>query len=157
VVWLLTGFNGWLFTGATYRPSMIILFAGPLAGILVYGASVGYLRWTGLKKGYACGGLANCGLDAMRWPVLIRMLSVTGFAFSLLIILGTFSLLIVHNLPGESKSGLALKLALVLGVMTLQRITRKFGRSIFFTMGIIVAVSVAVFTALEVGKFDIYL
>ena len=157
VIWFLTGFYGWLFTGDGYRPSALVVFSGPLAGIVVYGTFAVYLRWIGLKKGYACGGLANCGLDAMRWPELIRRLSVTGFAFSLLIVLGAFGLLIVHNLPGESKGHLALKLALVLCVMTLQRVTRKFGRSIFFAMGIIVAVSVAVFTIFNPEKFNIYL
>ena len=157
VVWLLAGFYGWLFTGAGYQPSALILFGGPLAGIAVYGAFAVYLRWIGLKKGYECGGRANCGLDALRWPVFIRLLSVAGFAFSLLIVIGAFGLLIVHNLPGESKAGLALKLALVVGVMALQRVTRKYGRSIFFAMGIIVAVSAVVFTVFSPGRFDIYL
>lgn len=156
-VWLLAGFHGWLFTGAGYRPSALVVFGGPLAGIAAYGAFAVYLRWIGLKNGYACGGCANCGLDAMRWPGLIRLLSVTGFAFSLLIVLGSFGLLIAHNLPGGSKGGLALKLALVLAVMALQRVTRKFGRSIFFAMGIIVVVSAVVFSVLEPGRFDIYL
>ncbi len=156
-VWFLAGFYGWLFTGDGYRPSALVLFGGPLAGIAVYGFFAVYLRWIGLKKGYACGGIANCGLDAMRWPELIRRLSVTGFVFSLSIVLGAFGLLIAHNLPGESKGSLAMKLTLVLCVMALQRVTRKFGRSIFFAMGIIVAVSVAVFTVFNPGKFNIYL
>ncbi|MEI7480824.1 MAG: PTS system mannose/fructose/sorbose family transporter subunit IID [Elusimicrobiota bacterium] len=157
VVWFLAGFYGWLFTGHGYQPSALVLFGGPLAGIVIYGAFAVYLRWIGLKRGYACGGQANCGLDAMRWPGLIRLLSVAGFAFSLSIVLGAFGLLIAHNLPGESKGDLAMKLALVLCVMALQRVTRKFGRSIFFAMGIIVAVSVAVFTIFNPGKFNIYL
>ena len=157
VVWVLAGFYGWLFTGADYRPSAPVLFAGPCAGIAVYGSFALYLRWYGLNKGYACGGRASCGFDALRWPRLIRLLSVTGFAFSVLIVLGAFGLLIAHNLPVESKGGVALKLALVFGVMALQRVTRKFGRSIFFAMAIVLALSAALFTFMEPGKFDIYL
>ena len=157
IIWLLAGFYGWLFTDAAYRPTTLAVFGGPLAGMAVYGAFAVYLRWVGLKKGYACGGQANCGFDAMRWPGLIKLLSVTGFALSLLIVIAAFGLLIVHNLPAESNGGLALKLALVLGVMALHRATRKFGRSIFFTMGIIVAFSAVVFTAFKLGRFEIYL
>ena len=156
-IWLLTGFYGWLFTGAASQPSALILFGGPGAGIAVYGAFSVYLRWVGVKKGYECGGLSNCGLDAMRWPELIRLLSVTGFALSILIVLGAFGLLLVHNLPAESKGVLALKLALILSVMALPRATRKFGLSIFFAMGIIVAVSAVVFTVFNQGRFAIYL
>ena len=92
VVWLVAGFYGWLFTGAgsssvqditgqysssllllsgdEFRPSLAVLFGGPLAGILVYGAFAVYMRWVGLKQGYACGGSSNCGLDAVNWPGL---------------------------------------------------------------------------------------
>jgi PTS system mannose-specific IID component len=154
VVWLLAGFYGWLFTGAAFRPSLAVLFGGPLAGIAVYVAFAVYMRWVGLKKGYACGGSASCGLDAVNWPGLIRMLSVTGFAFSLLIVLGAFGLLIAHNWSGEN-TALFAKVALVLGVMALQRVTRKFGRSIFFAMGIILIVSAALFTVVK--DFQIYL
>jgi mannose/fructose/N-acetylgalactosamine-specific phosphotransferase system component IID len=145
VVWLLTGFYGWLFTGTEFRPSMAALFGGPLAGMAVYGAFAVYLRWTGLKRGYACGGGSNCGLDALNWPGLIRALSVTGFAFSLLIVLAAFGLLVVCGWPGESGAGLVIKAAPVLAVMVLQRVTRKFGRSIFFAMGIVLAVSAVLF------------
>ena len=156
LVWLLTGFYGWLFTGEGYRPSALVVFGGPGAGIAVYCVFAVYLRWVGLKEGYACGGLDHCGLGAIRWPELIRLLSVTGFALSLSIVLWAIGLLIVNDLPGGS-CGLALKLALVLGVMALQRVTRKFGRSIFFAVGIIVAVSVAASIVLEFEKFGICL
>jgi mannose/fructose/N-acetylgalactosamine-specific phosphotransferase system component IID len=155
VVWLLTGFYGWLFPGAAFRPSLAVLFGGPLAGIAVYAAFAVYLRWAGLNKGYACGGLANCGLDALNWTWLIRALSVAGFAFSLLICLGAFALLISHNWSGEGKSSQVLKAALVLGVMVLHRLTRKYGRSIFFAVGIILAVSAVLVATME--RFDVYL
>ncbi len=155
VVWLVSGFYGWLFTGAVFRPSLAVLFGGPLAGILVYGAFAVYMRWVGLKRGYACGGSSNCGLDAVNWPGLIRLLSVTGFAFSLLIALGAFGLLIAHNWSGGNPGGVALKAALALGVMALQRVTRKFGRSIFFAMAVILAVSAAL--SMVVKDLQIYL
>jgi len=156
VVWLICGFYGWLFTGAEFRPSLAVLFAGPLSGIAVYGAFAVYMRWMGLKKGYNCGGNNNCGLDAVNWTVLIRLLSVAGFAFSLLIAIGAFGLLIAHNWSGGSDTGgQALKVALVLGVMGLQRAARKFGRSIFFAMGLIIAVSAVLFTVIK--DFQIYL
>ncbi len=155
VVWLVSGFYGWLFTGAAFRPSLAVLFWGPLAGILVYGAFAVYMRWVGLKKGYACGGSSNCGLDAVNWPGLIRALSVAGFAFSLLITLGAFGLLIANNWTGENLGGVSLRVALVLGVMALQRVTRKFGRSIFFAMGMILVVSAALFAVIK--DFRIYL
>jgi len=149
VVWLVAGFYGWLFTGEASRPSLAVLFGGPLAGIVVYGAFAVHIRWIGLKKGYACGGSSNCGLDAVNWPGLIRALSVTGFAFSLLIALGAFGLLIAHNWSGDNTGGVALKVALALGVMALQRVTRKFGRSIFFAMGIVLVISAALSLVLK--------
>jgi hypothetical protein len=152
-VWFLAGFYGWLFTGDLYpaaghafRPSTAALFGGPLAGMAVYSAFAVYLRWTGLKRGYACGGLSSCGFDALNWPGLIKALSVTGFVFSLLIVLAAFSLLVARGWAGGLNSGLVRKVALVLAVMALQRVTRKFGRSIFFAMGIILAASAALFT-----------
>ncbi|OGS08796.1 MAG: hypothetical protein A2270_02890 [Elusimicrobia bacterium RIFOXYA12_FULL_51_18] len=155
VVWLMSGFYGWLFTGAAFRPSMAVLFGGPLAGVAVYGAFAVYMRWVGIKKGYSCGGGSNCGFDAVNWSGLIRLLSVTGFAFSLLIAIGAFGLLVAHNWSGEDTGGQALKAALALGVMALQRVTRKSGRSVFFAVGLILAVSTALFMAAE--KFQIYL
>lgn len=157
VVWMLAGFYGWLFTGSVEQPSAPILFAGPCAGIAVYGAFTVYLRWAGLKRGIECRGRASCGLDAMRWPALIRTLSLVGFAFSVLLVAGAFVLLAARGLPADSKGSLALKVALVLGVMALQRLTRKFGRSILFAMAIIIAVSVALFAALQPGGPDLYL
>ena len=157
LVWLLAGFYGWLFTGTAGRPPLFAVFAGPCAGIAVYGAFALYLRWDGLKKGYECGGRASCGFDAIRWPALIRRLSVAGFAFSVVIVLGAFGLLIAHNPQGGPKGGLALKFALVLGVMALQRVTRKFGRSIFFAMAIIIAFSAALAAFINLGEFGIYL
>ena len=62
VVWTLFGFYGWLFPGKESALPAVALFAGPLAGMAAYAAFALYLRWTGLKKGYACGGGTNCGL-----------------------------------------------------------------------------------------------
>lgn len=149
LVWLGAGFYGWLFTGAEFRPSPAVLFGGPLAGILVYGVFAVYVRWVGLKKGYDCGGCSNCGLDAVNWPGLVKALSVTGFAFSLLIVLGAFGLLLARNWSGGNPGEAALKAALALGVMALQRGARKFGRSIFFAMGLILVISAALSVAVK--------
>ncbi len=153
-VWFLAGFYGWLFTGdVSAGPPVAALFCGPLAGIAVYGAFAVYMRWIGLKKGYACGGLSSCGLDALNWPRLIKALSVTGFVFSSLIVLAAFSLLIGRSWSGGLNYGLVSKVALVLAVMALQRVTRMFGRSIFFAIGVILAASAALFILSGPGGF----
>jgi len=144
VIWALAGFYGWLFTNTVPSVPLPVLFGGPLAGIALYGGGAVYLRWQGLKKGYACGGTASCGLDAVNWPALIRLLSVAGFALSLLIVAGAFGMLIEQNWNGAHKGGLILRAALALGVMVLQRVVRKSGRSIFFAMGLILAASAVV-------------
>jgi PTS system mannose-specific IID component len=144
VVWLLAGFSGWLLPGEPGRPSAAALFGGPLAGMAVYGAFAVYLRWTGLRRGYACGGASSCGLDTMNWSGLIKALSLAGFALSFLIVAWSFYLLAAGG-RGEAGAGPAVKIALALGAMALQRVTRKFGRSIFFAMAVTLAVSAAVF------------
>jgi mannose/fructose/N-acetylgalactosamine-specific phosphotransferase system component IID len=141
-VWLLAGFHGWLFPLDDYAPPLAFVFAGPLAGLAVYGAAAVYLRWAGLKKGYECGGRSSCGLDAVDWPGAIRSLSRAGFALSLLIAVSAAWLLADRGLAGASK-GLAADAALVLGVLAVQRASRRSGRSIFFAMGLILAASVA--------------
>lgn len=153
-VWLLAGFYGWLFTEAGSDTSELVLLAGPLLGMAVYGAFALSLRWIGLKKGYACGGGDNCGLDALDWTKLIRRLSLAGFALSLTIALAALALLIEFN-RGVPARDLALKIGLVLSVLALHRIVRRFGRSIFFAIGVILAVSVTFFGILKLGKFGI--
>lgn len=158
VVWLLAGFYGWLFTGDLYpasRPSMALLLCGPLAGMAIYGVFAVYLRWTGLKQGYVCGGLSSCGFDALNWPKVIKALSAAGFVLSSLIILASFGLLAVQSWSGQPDLGLVRKVALVLAVMALQRVTRRFGRSIFFAMGIILALSSFIFALFGTGGFNI--
>ena len=134
-----------MYPARAYAPSMAALFCGPLAGIAVYSAFAVYMRWTGLKRGYACGGLSSCGLDALNWPVLIKILSVTGFVLSLLIVLAAFSLLAARSWSGGLNAGLVQKVALILAIMALQRVIRMSGRSIFFAIGIILAASAALF------------
>lgn len=153
-VWLLTGFYGWLFTEAGSDTSELVLLAGPLLGMAVYGAFALSLRWLGLKKGYACGGGANCALDALDWTKLIRRLSLAGFALSVTIALAALALLIEFN-RGVPARDLALKIGLVLSVLALHRIARRFGRSIFFAIGVILAVSVFFFGVMKLGKFGI--
>ncbi|MBI4801839.1 MAG: PTS system mannose/fructose/sorbose family transporter subunit IID [Elusimicrobia bacterium] len=155
VIWLGAGFYGWLFTGAGSEVPAAGLFAGPVSGMAVYGAFAVYLRWQGLKKGYACGGGANCGLDAMDWRKLIRRLSLAGFALSIVITLAAFALLIEFNRGLVSKSDLALKIGLVLSVLVVHRLARKFGRSIFFAIGLILAASIILFSVLKLPGFNI--
>jgi len=155
VVWLGAGFYGWLFTGAMSEVPVAVLFAGPGLGMAVYGAFAVYLRWVGLKKGYACGGGGNCGLDAMDWRKLIRRLSLAGFSLSLIIALAAFALLIEFNRGLVPAGDLALKIGLVLSVLAVHRLARKFGRSIFFAIGLILAASIVLFSVLKLPGFDI--
>ncbi|OGS12619.1 MAG: hypothetical protein A2234_05790 [Elusimicrobia bacterium RIFOXYA2_FULL_58_8] len=157
LVWTLAGFYGWLFTGRAEQPSLWLVFAGPLAGILGYSAVAVYLRWIGLKKGYACGGTASCGLDAVNWPGIIRFLSAAGFAFSMVLALLAFGLLIVANYGACSTAELMLKLGLGAGVLVLHRVARAYGRSAFFAAGFILAVSVLVFSVFRVEPFKMHI
>jgi mannose/fructose/N-acetylgalactosamine-specific phosphotransferase system component IID len=157
LVWAACGFYGWLFTGMDAAPTAGALLAGPLAGIAVYSVFSVYLRWTGLKAGYECGGCANCALDAANWPRLIRLLSAAGFAMSLAIVLLAFGLLAGFNCGACRPSDLALKLGLPLAVLALHRVMRALGRSVFFTAGLVLAVSVLVFSLLKMEPFKLYL
>lgn len=154
VVWMLCGFYGWLFPVRAAAVPAAVLFAGPLLGMAVYWAFALYLRWSGLKNGYACGGVANCGLDMMDWRKVIRGLSLAGFALSLAIALGALGLLARFN-SGIPAKDLAFKAGLVLSVLALHRLTRRLGRSVFFAIGVILAVSVLFFGVLKLGPFGV--
>jgi len=156
LVWSADGFFGWLFTGKDYPVSAALLFAGPLAGIAVYSAFSVYWRWRGLKVGYACGGASTCGLDCADWSRLIRRLSTVGFAMSLGIALLAFGLLWQAN-AGAAPADLAFRLGLPVAVMALHRVSRAYGRSVFFAAGLVLAGSLLVFSVLRFSPFKLYL
>ncbi|MDA8242712.1 MAG: PTS system mannose/fructose/sorbose family transporter subunit IID [Elusimicrobia bacterium] len=154
LVWAAGGFYGWLFTGLDTPVSFGLLLAGPLLGIVFYSSFAVYWRWRGLKAGYACGGHASCGLDASDWSGLIRRLSAAGFLMSVAIALLSFGMLAAIDLPARQDSGgLLLKIGLPLTVLALHRITRAFGRSVFFAAGLILAVSVVLVSVFKVKIF----
>ncbi|HNW43939.1 MAG TPA: PTS system mannose/fructose/sorbose family transporter subunit IID [Elusimicrobiales bacterium] len=157
LVWALGGFSGWLFTGMSGAAPVWLLLAGPLAGILAYSAVAVTLRWRGLGKGYACGGTANCGLDSMNWQRLIRGLSAAGFALSIALAVLSFGMLAGVNYGVCSGGALLAKLSVCLGVLVLHRVTRAFGRSSFFAAGVLLAVSVLLFSVLKLAPFNLYL
>ena len=157
LVWSACGFYGWLFTGMDGAVSFGVLLAGPLAGIAAYSVFSVYIRWKGLKAGYACGGSANCALDAANWPRLIRLLSAAGFAMSLAIALLAFGLLAGFNCGSCRPADLLLKLGLPLAVLALHRVMRALGRSVFFSAGLILAASVLLFSLLGLQPFELYL
>jgi len=156
LVWTAGGFYGWLFTGMDAPVSSALLLAGPLAGIVFYSAFSVYWRWHGLKAGYACGGSANCALDTFNWPRLIKLLSTAGFSMSMAIALLYFGLLAGFN-SGAAGRGMALKAALAVAVLALHRVARAFGRSVFFAAGVVLAVSLVIFSIFQVGAFKLYL
>ncbi len=156
LVWAAGGFYGWLFTGMNAPASAALLLAGPLLGIVFYSAFSVYWRWVGLKAGYACGGAANCALDASNWPRLIKLLSTAGFAMSLAIAVMAFSLLAGFN-SGATVQGMALKAGLAISVLVLHRVSRALGRSVFFAAGLVLAVSLLVFSVFKVEAFKLYL
>lgn len=157
LVWAAGGFYGWLFPGRPAALHPALLLAGPLAGILLYSAFSVRLRWQGLESGYACGGSAACGLDSSNWTRQIKVLSVSGFALSLAIALLSFGLLAAHNRGHASWRGAALNFALPVTVMLLHRVTRAFGRSVFFAAGVVLAASLLFFGVLGLRPFSLYL
>jgi PTS system mannose-specific IID component len=157
LVWAACGFYGWLFTGMTEELTFGLLLAGPLSGIAVYSVFSVYIRWRGLVAGYACGGANNCALDAANWPRLIRLLSAAGFAMSLAIALLAFALLAGFNCGTCRAGDMLLKFGLPVAVLALHRVLRALGRSVFFTAGLLLIVSVLLFSALKLEPFSIYL
>lgn len=156
LVWAAGGFYGWLFTSQPVLPPLRLLLAGPLFGIVLYSVVAVRWRWRGLLKGYACGGAASCGLDFMDWPRLIRRLSAAGFGMSMALALLSFGLLASANYsagPGI----MLLKLGLAAAVLVLHRITRAYGRSVFFAAGLVLAVSVFLFSVLKLQPFNLYI
>ncbi|HAT72578.1 MAG TPA: hypothetical protein DCS63_07165 [Elusimicrobia bacterium] len=157
LVWAACGFYGWLFTGMNEDVPVGLLLAGPLAGIAVYSVFSLYIRWKGLVDGYACGGANNCALDSANWPRLIRLLSAAGFAMSLAIVLLSFALLAVFNCVSCRPGDVLLKLGLPAAVLALHRVLRALGRSVFFTAGLLLIISVLLFSALKLEPFRLYL
>ncbi|MCX5784805.1 MAG: PTS system mannose/fructose/sorbose family transporter subunit IID [Elusimicrobia bacterium] len=157
IVWTLGGFYGWLLTSHQETPSLWLILAGPLSGAAAYSAVAVYWRWKGIKLGFECGGSSSCGLEALNWSRFIRRLSVAGFAFSLLITLAALALFIIFNCLRCSGSGLVLRLCLPAGVLILHRIARKFGYSVFFVIGLVLAASLFLFLALKLKPFSLCL
>lgn len=157
LVWAACGFYGWLFTGMNEELPFRLLLAGPLSGIAVYSVFTVYIRWKGLAAGYACGGAENCALDAADWSGLIRLLSAAGFAMSLAIALLSFGLLAGFNCGSCRAWDLILKLGLPAAVLALHRVLRALGRSVFFTAGLLLVISVLIFSALRLEPFSLYL
>lgn len=155
--WALCGFFGWLFTGLADQPPLWLLFAGPLAGMLCYSAVAISLRWLGLARGYECGGKASCGLDSVNWPRQISLLSTIGFALSITLAIIAVGLLAGLNYGGCFSAGMLLKLCIIASVLALHRITRAFGRSVFYAAGFILAVSVLLFSGLKLEPINLYL
>jgi PTS system mannose-specific IID component len=157
LVWAACGFYGWLFTGLNEEISFGVLLAGPLSGIAVYSVFSVYIRWRGLMAGYACGGADNCALDAANWPRLIRLLSAAGFAMSLAIAVLAFALLVGFNCAPWRPGELLLKVGLPVAVLALHRVLRALGRSVFFAAGLLLIISVLLFSALKLEPFSLYL
>ncbi|MDO8805227.1 MAG: PTS system mannose/fructose/sorbose family transporter subunit IID [Elusimicrobiota bacterium] len=157
LVWAAGGFYGWLFTGLNTPVSIALLLAGPLAGIVFYSSFAVYWRWHGLRSGYACGGEASCGLDRSDWSLLIRRLSTAGFLMSLAVALLAFGMLAFLNCGSCRTGDFLLKMGLPLAVLALHRVTRFFGRSVFFAAGLVLAVSILLFSVLGLQPFKLYL
>jgi PTS system mannose-specific IID component len=157
LIWSAGGFFGWLFTGTQETVSAPLLLGGPLAGIVFYSAFAVYWRWKGLAAGYACGGASNCALDTFNWPRLIKALSAAGFMMSVAIALLALGLLIGFNCAACAPRDLLLKLGLPLAVLVLHRVSRAFGRSVFFAAGSVLAISLLLFSVLKLEPFKLYL
>ncbi len=153
LVWAACGFSGWLFTGMRTPVSTALLFAGPLAGTAVYSAFAVYWRWRGLRIGFSCGGQTACGLDSANWPRIIRSLSASGFSMSLVLLV--FGMLLALNRSARGFGDLLLTAGLPLAVMALHRVSRAFGRSVFFAAGLLLAASVLAFSVLDLQPLNI--
>ncbi|HCC48548.1 MAG TPA: hypothetical protein DEQ38_10610 [Elusimicrobia bacterium] len=157
LVWAAGGFYGWLFTSLNTPVSLALLLAGPAAGIVFYSSFAVYWRWRGLGTGYSCGGASSCGLDCSDWSRSIRLLSTAGFAMSLAILLLAFSMLAAFNCGSCGKPDMLLKAGLPLAVMVLHRVSRAFGRSVFFAAGLTLAASLLFFSVFGLKPFSLYL
>ena len=157
LVWAAGGFYGWIFTSELTLPPLRLLLAGPLSGIVLYSFIAVRWRWRGLVKGYECGGAASCGLDFMDWPRLIRRLSTAGFGMSIALALLSFGLLASTNYSSGHAGIMLLKLGLAASVLVLHRVTRACGRSVFFAAGLVLAVSVLLFSVFKLQPFNLYI
>lgn len=99
IIWLVFGFYGWIVPIAgrevvETRGSVPAIFIGLLAGLLVYNGFTLWVRWRGLDFGYGRGqkNSINCGLDAVNWQKIVRILKVFCFAAAIMIIVGGLSL-----------------------------------------------------------------
>ena len=145
IVWIMGGFYGWLFTSRPETQPLWLIMLGPVLGAAVYSAFAVYWRWKGVKMGFECGGASNCGLEAMNWRRFIRRLTVLCFSFSLAIALAAFALFAAFNWHRYSGPGLALRLCVPAGVVAVHREVHKFGRSVFFAIGLVLSASVLIF------------
>ena len=157
LVWGMGGFYGWLFTGMDAEPSLLLLLAGPLSGIAGYSVFSVYWRWRGLLAGYACGGSSACGLDTANWCRIIRWLSAAGFAMSAAITLLAAGLIVGLNGGFSPGPDLLYGLGLPLAVLALHRVSRAFGRSVFFSAGLIFAAAVVLFSFFIPEPLKLYL
>ncbi len=100
IIWCFFGFYSWIVpisgqgivgtlspVGRESIPLSVILI-GLMAGLIVYNGFALWVRWRGLDLGYECGqkNSISCGLDAVNWQKIIRILKIFCFAAAVLII-----------------------------------------------------------------------
>ena len=86
LIWLMVGFSGWIFTDLTGTgflrtgaDNMLFIFSGIIVPFAAYNGISLWVRWRGLILGYQCGNSSGCGLDAVNWQKLIRILKTLSF------------------------------------------------------------------------------
>ena len=84
-IWLLAGFNSWLFgfhSEAAENISLYALSSGPLFSVIAYSFFAVYMRKKGFEAGLSGNELNLYGLADFPFPRIIRRLSIAGFVFS---------------------------------------------------------------------------
>lgn len=113
--WLLAGYAGWLFNFQEIysKPSAAVLIAGPIVSISVYSFFAVSMRWNALKAGYYGQENNLFGLSSLPLEKYMRRADLSGFFFSVALIIEMFAFFFVKN----SSMGTGKNLVLIMFVL----------------------------------------
>ena len=116
-VWIVCGFSGWLFNFhiISYRPSRLLLIAGPLFSVIVYSAAACIMRWKCLAAGFFGNEKNLYGLSSLPLEKVGRALDISGFIFSAALIVEVFCCFFIKvRLFGDDMSTIFAKITVIM-------------------------------------------
>lgn len=123
-LWIICGFSGWLFNFhiISYRPSHMLLIAGPLFSVIAYSVAACFMRWKCLLAGFYGREKNLYGLTSLPLEKMNRALDISGFIFSIALVIWLLCCFFMKiRFTGDDMSVCAVKTAVIAVAVLLGR------------------------------------